>query len=41
MIGTSQPRLTKLWSKYIEEYKEKRKQGKSFKETLLKNHYNQ
>lgn len=36
MIGTSQPRLTKLWSKYVDEYNEKRKQGKSFKENFSK-----
>jgi hypothetical protein len=29
--NTSQPRLTALWNKHIKEYKDKKKQGKSFK----------
>ena len=31
-IGTSQPRLTQLWNKYVPEYLSNKRQGKSFKE---------
>ena len=32
--GTTQPRLSVLWKKHIPEYRERRKQGKSFKQGL-------
>jgi len=31
-IGTSQPRLTQLWNRYIPDYQSNKKHGKSFKE---------
>lgn len=31
--NTSQPRLSRLWKKYVQEYRETRKHGKSFKNT--------
>lgn len=35
-IKTSQPRLTQLWNKFIEEYRNTKKHGKSFKSTIDK-----
>lgn len=32
IVGTSQPKLSNLWAKYVEDYKLNKKQGKSFKE---------